>query len=289
MNKTINSQIYIMRILRLLIFYCLLVIINSSCNTIRHTLKEPIKEKGADYLFEKLKKNEIQYKWLSAKFSATIDYNNKKNSFSGIVRMRYDSLIWISITPVLGIEAARMVITNDSVKLINRFDKTYIISDYDYVNSLLNSGFDFNMIESLLTGNDFAYYDTDKFKAKVDNGEYRLSTVNRQKIKRFVKRSPQSTVNSPLKILLQDIWLNPETFKIIRTSINEIKENRKITLEYSDFENISNKLFPQKIAFNLTDKKPINFTIKYSKVTFDEKQSFPFKVPQDYHKMEIRK
>jgi hypothetical protein len=264
----------------LIILICLFSLFFSSCTTIRKTLREPLKERGADYLFENLKRNEVKYKWLSAKFSAVIDYEGKKNSFNGILRVRNDSAIWISITPALGIEAARLLISNDSIKLINRFNKTYIKGDYDFINTILNTGFDFDMIESLLTGNDFAYYDIDKFKAKIDNGEYKLTTVNRQKIKRYVRRSREFT-----RILLQDIWLNPDNFKITRTSINEIKENRKLDVEYSGFTKIGNQVFPEKIEFKLADKNPIRFTVKYSKITFGEPQSFPFRIPEGYEKM----
>lgn len=264
---------------------CVLILVSvifSSCHSIRHILKEPLKEKGADYLFDNLKKNEVHYKFLSAKFSATLDYNNKKSSFSGILRIRYDSAIWVSITPVLGIEAARVLITDDTVRLINRFNKTYIKSDYNDLNTLLKAGFDFDMLESLLTGNDFTYYDIDKFKARIDNREYRLSTVNRQKIKRYVKKQSDN-----FKVLLQDIWLNPETFKITRTDINEIKQNRKLNVIYSDFIEVNKQLLPENIEFELMDKNPIKVTIKYSKISIDEQLSFPFKVPKGYEQFLI--
>lgn len=251
-----------------------------SCSTFRKSLKEPLKEKGADYLFENLRKSEVHYKWLNAKFSAVMNYNDKKWSFNGVLRVRNDSVIWVSIAPMLGIEVYRILITDDSVKLINRFNKTYIKSNFDEVNSILKAGFDFNMLESLITGNDFSYYDIDKFKAKIDNHEYRLSTVNRQKIKRFVRNSEEY-----LKILLQDIWVDPETFKILKTSLNEIKENRKLNVEYSAFKAINNQIFPEKVEFGLIDKNPIKITIKYQKITFDEPQTFPFKIPSNYQQL----
>jgi hypothetical protein len=264
----------------LILTSCFLLLI--SCNTIRHTLKEPLKEKGADYLFANLRKSEVKYKWLNAKFSAVMIYNDKKLSFNGVLRIRNDSAIWVSIAPMLGIEAERILITNDSVRLINRFDKTFVKSNFDEANSILKAGFDFNMLESLLIGNDFAYYDTDKFKAKIDNNNYRLSTVNRQKIKRYVRNK-----NEAMKILLQDIWVDPETFKILKTNINEIKENRKLDVEYSVFKAINSQIFPEKIEFSLMDKNPIMITIKYQKITLDEPQTFPFRIPSGYQQLII--
>ena len=281
MNKTralsIKHQDQYFKSCVLCLISCFLLL---SCNTVRHTLKEPLKDKGTDYLFNNLRKNEVQYKWLSAKFSAVMNYNDKKLSFTGVLRIRNDSAIWLSIAPVLGIEAERILITVDSVKLIDRFNKTYIKSDFDEVNSLLKSGFDFNMLESLLTGNDFTYYDIDKFKAKIDNNNYRLSTLSRQKIKRYVRNSEES-----MKILLQDIWVDPETFKILKTNLNEIKENRKLEVEYSDFKAVNNQIIPERIEFGLIDKNPIKITIKYQKITFDEPQTFPFRIPSGYHQL----
>lgn len=40
--------------------------------------------------------------------------------------MYKDSVIWIRITAILGIEGLRAYITKDSVKILNRQDKVYI-------------------------------------------------------------------------------------------------------------------------------------------------------------------
>ena len=98
----------------------IIILLFSSCKTQRKIIKEPIKEHGADYLFEKLKENELQFEWFSAKFNCDLVIDNKKNSFRGQLRMHRDSAIWGSFSPALGIEMARILITTDSVKFINR-------------------------------------------------------------------------------------------------------------------------------------------------------------------------
>ncbi|MCB0807539.1 MAG: DUF4292 domain-containing protein, partial [Bacteroidales bacterium] len=98
-------------------------------------IKEPIKEYGADYLFDKLKENELKFEWFSAKFNLDLIIDKKKNSFRGQLRMRKDSAIWVSFSPALGIEMARLLITEDSVKFINRINKTYFAGDYRVVNN----------------------------------------------------------------------------------------------------------------------------------------------------------
>ena len=47
----------------------------------------------------------------------------KKNDFNAFIRMRKDSVLWVSVNALLGIEAFRVLITPDSVKVINKLDK----------------------------------------------------------------------------------------------------------------------------------------------------------------------
>ena len=110
MNKSRPHIIYILILPLLLSLF--------SCKTTRSVIKDPIREEGSDYLFNQLKKNEMKFEWLSVKFSASYIEDKKKISFRGQMRIKRDSIIWVSISPALGIEMARLVITNDSIKFI---------------------------------------------------------------------------------------------------------------------------------------------------------------------------
>ena len=108
-----------------LCLFILTVTIFSSCNTQKKLIKAPIREEGADYLFGKLKANELNYRGFTAKFSAEYTNQGKKTSFNGQLRIQKDSLIWLSFSPGLGIEVFRIMITQDSVMFINRMNNTY--------------------------------------------------------------------------------------------------------------------------------------------------------------------
>jgi hypothetical protein len=168
-------------------------------------MKAPIKEEGADYLFARLKEKELKFDWFSAKFSAEYSNKGKETSFNGQIRIRKDSLIWISLTPMLGIEAVRLMISQDSVKMINRLNDTYFLGDYEYVNRFLNTNIDFDLLQAFLLGNDLQFYEDGKFRATIDRGEYKLSTGARGKLKKFVRGSQEN-----LKIFIQNIWLDPD-------------------------------------------------------------------------------
>lgn len=259
----------------------LLLIALWACNPQKKIIKEPIKEKGADFLFEQLKKNEFQFDYLNIKFSANFEYKKNSNSFNGTMRIRKDSVIWMSVTPALGLEALRLLITQDSVKMLNRLDNTYFTGSFKYLNKMLHTNIDFDMLQALLTGNDFSLYQGDVFKATVDNKLYKLSTVGRGKLKKYI-----ATTEDSLRLLMQDIWLDPETYKISKVILKELKENQKLETSYSDFQKVDSLYFPHSINFellNMNEKTEIN--IDLSKVSKEGPHEFPFNVGSKYKKI----
>ena len=259
-----------------------LVSMYTSCKTTRAVYKEPIKEEGDEFLFEQLKKNELKFEWFSAKFDADYIIDKKVTSFSGQIRICRDSIIWISISPALGIEMARMLITTDTVKFLNRIDKSYFVSDFNYINSFINNVIDFDILQAFLIGNDFSFYENTKFKASIDNMEYRLLTAERNKLKKYVKEN--ELVN---QIPIQNIWLDPQTFKITKVMIKEIyQEGRKFEAKYSNYQKMENQLFPLDVEFDISSENNIIVLVKYSKVKVNEELEFPFGIPGNYKMMQ---
>jgi hypothetical protein len=268
-------------LLLFLSFILLSSILFSSCSQQKKIIRAPIKEEGADYLFEKLKQNELKFDWFTSKFSANYKNKGESNSFDGQIRIRRDSVIWLSFSPLLGIEVFRMIITVDSVKFINRINNTYFIGDYNYVNKFLNTNIDFDILQSFMIGNDLSFYENGKFRASLDGGQYKLSTADRMKLKKFVRNSQES-----LKILIQNIWIDPVSFKIARADVKEIrKQNLKLEANYSSFEKIEDQLFPKEVNFDIYADNNIHVTLEFNRININTPQLFPFKIPPSYRQI----
>ncbi len=100
----------------------------------------PIDNSGKDSMdfikenYNKVMSNRINFTTFAAKID--IDYedaNGKKYNVNAHLRMYKDSVIWISITAILGIEGLRAYITADSVKLLDKQNKTYIARSVSYL------------------------------------------------------------------------------------------------------------------------------------------------------------
>jgi hypothetical protein len=258
----------------------LMVIMLSSCTTRRQIIKEPLKEAKSVYLLEELAKNELQFDWFSAKFSIDYIYDKKLTELKGQIRIRKDSIMWLSFSPALGIEMARIKITSDSVFYMNRINKTYLKGNYKFISDFLQTNIDFDILQSIIIGNDFQFYEKTKFRASVDNDEYRLTTAERHKLKKFVKQD-----ETDVKAFYQDIWLNPENFKINKVSMKEITNDKKLDAYYSNFEDINGQLFPFDILFEITADEKISVKVDYSRIRINEPHSFPFSIPGKYERI----
>jgi hypothetical protein len=250
----------------------------TSCSTQRAVIKDPLKEAGADMLFSKLKESELKFDWLTAKFSAEYKNKDTEHSFGGQIRIRKDSLIWLTLSPMMGIEVIRIMISQDSIKFINRMNNTYFIGDYEYLNKFLNTNIDFDILQAFLMGRDLSFYDNDHFKATVDGQLYKLSTTDRQKLKNYVRTSEED-----VKAFIQNIWLDPGTYKITKADVKEVKRE-KIRLEalYSSFEQVQGQLFPMKMEYNIYADNNIATKVSFSRVAVNEPQLFPFKIPASF-------
>jgi hypothetical protein len=255
-----------------------ILFLGASCRTTRKAIREPLKDFGADYLFTQLKRNELKFDWFTAKFSLDLSIEKKNTSFSGQIRMKKDSVIWVSFSPVLGIELARLLVTTDSVKFLNRMNSTYFTGDYRLVNEFLQTNVDYDVLQSILLGNDLTYYENGNFRTSLDNDAYHLVTAGRQKLKKFIRNEQDAE-----RIYIQNIFIDPQTFKITQMKIKEIrKENKKLDAAYSDFCQLDGQLFPCRIDYDLSAETPVKAAVVYSRISIRDTLTFPFRIPRDY-------
>ena len=281
MNKIATKKIsFIPRKIYLIIAFAAFIILLNSCKGYRSTLKAPIKEQGADYLMEQLQLNSFKFNTLTSKFTVDYAYKRIRYDIKGQIRIVKDSAIWVSFNQDLGIELARLLITQDSVKFMNRLTKSYFAGNHSFVNDFLNANIDYEILQSLILGNDFEYYENASFKAAIDGKNYKLSTTGRSKLKKHVRNNDDNT-----RILLQTIWLNPNTFKINEIKLKELtKDSKKLNAKYSNFVNIGSQKLASRADYVIEDKSPIKVTVKHSKIITDEKVSMPFAIPDNYRR-----
>ena len=275
-------------------FVCLLLsasLLFSSCKTRKKiTLNNGkclLDFKNARTLSSNLKTKEFKFDRLNAKLSVDAEIDSTSASFTITMRMKKDSVIWMSLSK-LGIEGARVLITKDSVKFIKRplgDDKgKFFVGDFAYISKMLSTDLDFEMLQSLLIGNSVEFYDEDeKLKPGIDNCQYTLGTIRKKRLHRVIKGEKE------LKEPAQSIYMIPETFKIARILFYEFGPDRSFDARFSQYEQKdSTQLFPMKMNYTIKAQKNVKIDLQYTKLVLNEEQSFPFKIPENYEPINIK-
>lgn len=241
-----------------------------------------LKKQNAYSLMQKLKSSNLKFRWISAHFSVDIDNDSSQQSFNGVVRMRRDSVIWMTVSEALGAyTAVHAKLDDDSLMLIDHYHGNYLKGTYDYLDTLLREDIDFDMIQSVMVGNSLEFYnDTTKMKAYYDGRDYILSTVRKRKYKRLMYRNkPLHTRNDA-----QLIWLDDSDFHIKKIRLEDFVTKHTFEASYNDFQKEdSGSIFPMHIHYEInTGKKLIKIDLKYKKVNFTNSESIPFIIPKKY-------
>jgi len=251
----------------------------SSCKSTKKTsAKRNLKEYGFEFLKEKMDSNRLSFDYLSAKLSFTYKKEQSSTSLRGQLRMREDSILWLSFSPAMGIEAARLILTRDSIKFINRLNKTYLLGEYNMLDTIINSTVDYVIIQSMILANELPYYSLDNYSVKVDDNMYLLTMEKKRKVKKSIQKG-----ESPTNIIIEKVWLDPDRFRMRKVEMHELgADKKKLVVYYNDYREVEGKWFPFNVQIFVYADKDISIDVKYNKIHFGQKLSFPFRIPSKY-------
>jgi hypothetical protein len=244
-------------------------------------------------LLDSMKMHQFHFETLSSKLDCDAKGDSLKQSFEVTLRIKRDSAIWMDITALGGLyKVARILITQDSVFFINYVAKeqdakgSYFKGDYSYINQILQSDFDFDMVQSILIGNSTTFYEEDeKLHSYSENGKCVLSTIRKRKLKRVVKWKKELTKTDSA----QTIWVDPQNHKIARLLFNDFNSKRSFDASYSDFNPASNgMIIANEAHFQIKAERNLMLKMSYRKIKLNHLLEFPFYIPEGYKRIFIK-
>ncbi len=244
------------------------------------TTVKPMENESVQDLLSRLDSASFKPEWVTAKASVTTIDDGNETSFNISMRAKKDSVIWISISPLLGIEVARVLITPDTVKFLDRLHGKYQVNTFETINKLLQLKVNFEIVQSLLYGNFFAYKKNEnRFNSVyLEDKYYILSSLTKHKLKRSLEEK------DPNKPVIQDVYVNHTDFRVQKMSVEDQKIGKALETEYNDFRVTDAGQFPFKSVTKITAEKNFEIRIEYGKVNTGEAQEFPFNVPNNYER-----
>lgn len=216
-----------------------------------------------------VKINQIEFDYLTAKSKFSFESKNQNFDNTNVnIRIKRDSIIWISVTGV-GLEVARGIITPDSIVFMDKIHRDYFVFNYQQLSKQYNFDLNFALLQSIIVGN---------------------LPFPQQPESRFVKNNDFYVLKQIKDRLEVDNYIGESNLKLSRLLATEVPTQNTFTLDYEDFREVSNALFPFTSIIHLNVKsaqdqqvKQTNMRIKHSKVELvSQSPGFPFNVPSGY-------
>lgn len=252
-----------------------------------HQVMKPreIKSLSVEDLYDSLTINDGNFDQFIGKFTASYKTETTSHSFKGQVRIKRDSVIWMSISPGLGVELLRVVLKPDSVFFMNRINKEYYKGSYSVIKKAVNVDFNFTAIQSVLL-NEFILYpfnvtDTVAFLNAMDISRHQKSIKLQSHKDKEVKKELKKSTN-PNLIYLKYV-LDAASKKMAEIDLRDYKYSRNLKLSYSNYDTTKAFLVPEDLIMNFSEGESyVNYNMHYSKIQFDKKVSCPFNIPSKY-------
>ncbi len=226
-----------------------LVIIFYSCNLFKKSNIENNLLKESSLLEKELIKQinlkNISPDWTSLNSKIKVNKEGQEVTINAHIRIKKDSIIWISVKAPLGIEIFRTMITSDSVYYMSRMNKNYFIKHISHIREVVKADVSFIKLQEII----FASPNITVLNSDKENYE-----------------------------ILKDI------FRVYKMELQE-EEDKKVSIRYSDykvFSEIGGLYFPEKIFIDVKSKEVFTAEINYIKIKFNKTASISFKIPKSY-------
>ncbi|GAB3005615.1 DUF4292 domain-containing protein [Niabella terrae] len=210
------------------------------------------------------KLHHIDYETFSGRIA--VDYADDKgkgNSFNVKLQMKKGELVWLSATGPFGIEGARVLITPDSVKIVNRLQREYIATGTDYLKQKMGLPVDFNTLQELLIGNP-VFVNTTNATITKNEGGYQISSQTEQ-------------FRNLLQVLLPGYLPASSQLEDLDSS-----QQRAAHLTYGNYIDVEGQLFSVKRQIDVNYKSGLHIKMDFESHSFSSPLNTPFSVPSGY-------
>ncbi len=261
--------------LKLILFLLTILLLSFSCKTKKGIKEDKGNAISEEYILKRMAKNRISKTWFSAQSKIQLESKEMNIGGSANIRMIKDSLIWMNVKK-FGFEAGRVLITKDSVFVINRLNKTYIAEGISKLRSLvkgipkeLEPLMNLRGLQDVIFGN----------PVLIPVKSFDIAPVEQQYLMKGVTQTGIKT----------NYWMQAASFLLDKMKFSDDVKGIDMIAQYGDYQTIGDVDFSVKRALDFTQKEKFFYKIflEMYNIEFDSPKSIKFDIPRRYTRMEL--
>ena len=214
-------------------------------------------------IVNRLEKQRIHFKTFSAKVKMDYDGSEGSGGATVYLRMQKDSLIWLSLTGALGIEGFRVMITPDSVKIMNKLQKIIQYRPINYLQELTEVPVDFANLQDILIGNP-VYLDSN--------------------IVSYTETGDNLLILMAGKVFKNLLTLDKSNLRLLHSKLDDVNplKNRTADITFDDYDKIDDFYFSTSRKISVAERAKLDVNLQFKQYDFDKPLTFPFNIPKNY-------
>lgn len=229
-----------------------------------------------------LKKPDFFYAKIATSYADT----NRDIHFKTSIRMVKDSAINAIIT-YAAIPVVNSIITKDTVKIVNKKDKCYIIQSLDYIKENFGIEFNYRNLEELILGMPLDYDTTQKYFQIHDPYNYTISSHKKRELKRFDKNDKHDKHNKIIENegIIVKYFLSDDLNNLKGMYIESATDSTSIQVDYLTRELVEGFNIPSDVFIKITSpRNQIRIEMRYDKAEINNRQPLYLVIPESYEK-----
>lgn len=218
-----------------------------------------------------LSANAFQPEWFSGKAKADFVEKDNTQNFTAHFRMQKDSAIWLMLTGPLGIEGARVLFKPDSIHMLDKLNKKYIVQPYSFLDNFLPFSLGLKGVQQIILGSRLPF-----------TAQEQTLTSDSTKIGLLER-------NQVLEI---EHFVHPKNYAITRIRLKDRFQPLKANFTFDNYREVDGKSFAFDRRIKLiqeAEEMPegpniLELVMQFSKVETEGPLKFPFTVSDKYER-----
>ncbi|MCL1821743.1 MAG: DUF4292 domain-containing protein [Prolixibacteraceae bacterium] len=279
-------------ILKIALWLSVFSVLLFSCKTRERATRLVVRPVSISKLVKNIEENRFDFPYFSAKrINFSFDNDGEKNSFRATLQIIRERQISLSIMK-LSIPVGRVALSPDSLIFLNYFERTFVADKMAALESLLGFSADYNMIQTLLSGDVMSLFPEDKlekFDLSIEDGFYKLQSGG------GLEEIPATGGDSFVRLkndkaFSQVLYFDPDLFVLRKMVLTDATNTRTMRLEMNEYEKIGSKYYPAAINVNFDSTNGIfKAEAKMSGFSTEKIEYTPVRIPANYQRLFFRK
>lgn len=224
--------------------------------------------------FRSAMERSFAFNTMTARLNVELDIPGKEIGSRVDMKMVKDSAFQLSVQPLLGIEIFRIELTRDTIKIVDRMNKRYMIENYSNLQGQTPIEFNFYNLQALFTNH--LFLPGEKW---VTERLYRRFKLNQD--------GPQAEISVKDAMGLLYAFNMDGEQKLLSTNVSDPSGSYALDWLYDNFRLVDEQPFPMYMDVRLMKRGNSvgGVKIHYSRIRLDEPIRLDFSIPSKYKRV----